>query len=95
MVSALWMSKQQPRKKSCRSSSKSGHFFFSGPNCSAVLDLFEYYSTIWTCYSNIIYIHIYSVTQYTPSVTILNVLYIYTHIIYISSVTQYTGVLQY
>ena len=81
------------KKKSCRSSSKSGHLFFvSGPNCSAVLDLFEYYSTIRTCYSDIIYIECYSVHS---SITVLNVLYIYTHYIYIYTLYIYTHIYNY
>ena len=71
------------KKKSCRSSSKSGHLFFvSGPNCSAVLDLFEYYSTIRTCYSDIIYIYIVllSTLEYYSTKCII---YIYIYTLYI------------
>ena len=93
--------KTATQKKKVAEVRQSPAIFFS---VGQIVQLFLICSSITVLYGHVtrtlyIDIHIYSVTQYTPSVTILNVLYIYiyTHIIYIyiSSVTQYTGVLQY
>lgn len=71
---------QKKRKKRCRSSSKSDHFFFQWAklfSCSWSVRVLQYYMDmllehyIYMCYS----VH--------SSVTVLNVLYIYTHTLYI------------
>lgn len=87
--------KTATQKKKVAEVRQSPAIFFS---VGQIVQLFLICSSITVLYGHVTRtLYIYSVTQYTPSVTILNVLYIYTHThyIYISSVTQYTGVLQY